>query len=379
MKIAYFADSLPPSIDGVARTFLQLVNTLRAQNLDYYFFSPFKPGESELWNEKVDQVTSIPLFLYTDYRISLPAQRKVFERLDSFKPDIVHVSSPTFLGQMGLNYARKRNIPAVSSYHTHFVSYFKYYGFALFEKFGWNFVKWFYNRFDRVYVPSPSTAKELEYRGFENLELWQRGIDTQRFNPQRRNVELRKQLNAVDIPILLFVGRLVQEKDLEDLVAIDRILKEKGNQFKIVIVGDGPMRSQLQTELPDAHFSGYLSGDPLAEMYATADIFVFPSTTETFGNVILEAYASGLPVVGVNEGGVVDLILDGHTGFIATAKNTIEIAGKVELLINHPQLRSKYARNAMQFVKNFNWPEINKKLILSYEQLLTGYMVHTQN
>jgi hypothetical protein len=98
MKIAYFADSLPPSIDGVARTFLQLVNTLRAQNLDYYFFSPFKPGESELWNEKVDQVTSIPLFLYTDYRISLPAQRKVFERLDSFKPDIVHVSSPTFLG-----------------------------------------------------------------------------------------------------------------------------------------------------------------------------------------------------------------------------------------------------------------------------------------
>lgn len=379
MRIAYFADSLPPSIDGVAQTFLQLVHTLRAQNLDYYFFSPFKPEENELWHEKVDQVNSIPLFLYTDYRISLPDQRKVFDRLYSFKPDIIHVSSPTFLGQMGQNYARKRKIPAVSSYHTHFVSYFKYYGFALFEKFGWNFVKWFYNQFDRIYVPSPSTAKELEYKGFENLELWQRGIDTKRFNPQRRNAELRRQLNAGDIPILLFVGRLVQEKDLEDLVAVDRILKKKGTPFKIVIVGDGPMRDQLQAELPDANFSGYLKGDALAEIYASADIFIFPSTTETFGNVILEAYASGLPVVGVNKGGVVDLILDGHTGFIAVAKDAEDIASKVELLINYPQLRLKYVQNALRFVNHFSWTEINKKLILSYEQLLTRNMHSKKN
>lgn len=370
MKIAFFADSLPPSTDGVSRTLVQLVNTLQQEQMDFYFFSPFKPDATYFWTEKVDQVSSIPLILYSDYRISLPDQRKIFERLDEFKPDIVHSTSPTFLGQVGLNYARKKGIPAVSSYHTHFVSYFKYYGFALFENLGWNFLKWFYNQFDRVYAPSQSTVKELERKGFEKIELWPRGIDADLFNTLKRGAALRNRINPEDMPIVLFVGRLVQEKDLEDLVAVDRILKAKQCQFKIVIVGNGPMFPELKAELPDAHLPGYLYGEDLAEMYASSDVFIFPSTTETFGNVILEAYASGLPVISVNKGGVVDLIKDGQTGFISPPKDAADMALKLEILLLNPALRKRYADNALQFARQFSWDEINRRLILSYKKLL---------
>jgi glycosyltransferase involved in cell wall biosynthesis len=370
IRIAYFADSLPPRTDGVSKTFVQLVNTLQSENLEYLFFSPFKPNDDYSWNKRVEQVFSVPLFFYTDYRLVLPVHKKIFERLDDYKPDLIHATSPTFLGRMGLSYAQKNGIPAVSSYHTHFIYYFKYYGFGFFEDLGWNILKWFYNRFDRVYVPSRSTAKELAEKGFKKIELWQRGIDFNIFSQDRRNHELRRKFMSKDAPILLYVGRLTPEKDLEDLVAVDRLLRENRQEFKMVIVGDGPMRTQLERDLPEAIFTGYLLGESLAEVYASSDIFVFPSSTETFGNVILEAYASGLPVIGVDKGGVVDLIQDGMTGFISPARDTLDIAAKINVLISNPALRQEYSKNALKFASQFSWNVINKQLISSYMQLV---------
>lgn len=379
MKVAYFADSLPPSTDGVARTFTQLVNTLHEERLEYHFFSPFKPNEQYFWTNNVDRVFSVPLFLYSDYRIGLPSSHRIYDLLNSYKPDIIHVTSPTPLGQLGLKYGQKHSIPVVSSYHTHFVSYFKYYGFQKFESLGWKILKRFYNQFDCVYVPSPSTAQELENRGFENIELWQRGIDLSSFSPEKVNSILRQQLSPNQDPILLFVGRLVQEKDLDDLVKVDRILKTQKSRYKLVIAGDGPMCPQLEKELPDAQFTGWLHGHQLSEIFASSDIFVFPSTTETFGNVILEAYASGLPVVCSNEGGVVDLIMDGYTGFIAEAKNPGDIADKVNILISNPGLRKRYSQNAQKYASTFSWSEINRKLIASYRQLIFEYANQNRN
>ena len=190
------------------------------------------------------------------------------------------------------------------------------------------------------------------------------------FSPAKRNVELRRKLTPKDDPILLYVGRLTPEKDLEDLITVDRILRIKKQKFKMVIVGDGPMRTQLQRELPDATFTGFLYGESLPEVYASSDIFVFPSTTETFGNVILEAYASGLPVVGVNEGGVVDLIQDGCTGFISPGRDTQDIATKVIVLLSDPDLRHECSRNALKFAGQFRWDTINKQLISSYKRII---------
>ncbi len=373
MKIAYFTESLPPKIDGVARTLTQLGNSLYSHKIDFQFYSPFKPGHEIPWADNVIEVNSLPFILYPECRVGFSTQRAAFELLDKFKPDLIHASTPTPMGLIAFNYAAKNKIPAVSSYHTNFATYFKYYGFQRIEHWGWNYLRWFYNKFQKIYVPSKNTAQELENKGFQNLELWERGIHLNRFSPEFRDLELRKQISPEDKPILLFVGRLVKEKDLDDLVAMNQILKSRNQNFKLVLVGDGPMKDELQEKLPDAHFTGYMEGQKLANLYAAADIFVFPSTTETFGNVILEAFASGLPVVTVNKGGVADLIRDGENGFIARANDPENLTEKVELLLNKPTLRHFQAISARNLVQYYSWEAINKRLIQSYEELLAKF------
>jgi len=373
MKIAFFTDSLPPSTDGVAHTFTRLAETLHKKGYDYKFFSPFLPTTDFPWQNKVTKVPSIPFFLYPQYRISLPTMKEIEQKLATFKPDIVHVSSPTLLGKIGLAYARNHYIPAVSSYHTHFISYFKYYNASVIENLGWSFLKWFYNQFERVYVPSHSAVKDLKINGFDKLELWQRGVNTMLFSPQKRDENWRNSISPKGEPILLFVGRLVTEKDLYDLVEMEHLLKKKKLDFQLVIVGDGPMRKELEKLIPQARFLGFLKGEQLAKVYASSDIFTFPSTTETFGNVVLEAAASGLPVVGVNRGGVPDIILDGRTGFIAEANNPVNFSYYVHVLLSNPNLRKKMACEALRFAQNFDWDHINTRLISSYQLIIKLY------
>lgn len=373
MKIAYFTESLPPKKDGVAKTLGKLADTLQSENIDFKFFCPFKPDLNTSWSDRVIQVNSIPFLLYREYRVGIPDRSNLLRILDDFKPDIVHSVSPTPLGLFGSNYAAEHNIPAVSSYHTHFVSYFKYYRLGALEKAGWNYLKWFYNKFKRTYVPSRSAVHELAEQGFENLELWQRGIDLYKFSPGFRNESLRKEIREGDEPVLLFVGRLVKEKDLEDLVKADHLLRKQNYRFKVVIVGDGPMKPRLEQDLPNAHFTGFLQGPELSTWFASSDLFVFPSTTETFGNVILEAYSSGLPVVGVDEGGVMDIIQDNHTGFIARANTPTDFAQKIKTLLDNYDLRMQFSQNALNYSKNFSWKKINLGLINGYDSIITNF------
>ncbi|MBN1352703.1 glycosyltransferase family 1 protein [candidate division KSB1 bacterium] len=373
MRIAYFTESLPPSTDGVARTLVNLADSLIANHIDFRFFSPFKPEHDLAWTDRVVKVSSIPFILYPQYRVSMPMLRKINRLLDEFKPDLVHSTAPTLIGTAGLNCALKHNIPAVSSYHTHFAAYFKYYGFRLFENAGWNYLKWFYNRFRRIYAPSRSSVSELELKGFENVELWERGIDIGKFSPKFRNPARLEKMNGENQPVLLFVGRLVKEKDLDDLISADLILRAKGLSFKLVIVGDGPMMPTLKEQLPEAEFTGFLYGKALSEKYASADIFVFPSTTETFGNVILEAFASGLPAVGVDRGGVADLIQNGQTGFLAKAKQPKDFASKIGILLKNKDIRQKMSATAQAFAKNYSWEAINNRLINSYHHTICTY------
>ncbi|MBN2012080.1 glycosyltransferase family 1 protein [candidate division KSB1 bacterium] len=377
MKVAFFTESLPPSTDGVANTLNRLANTLVAKDIEFYFFSTFKPDENTEWTDRVFKVASFPLyFIYPHYRVGVPALHNIDDMLDDFKPDIIHAVTPTPLGLRGLNYAREKKIPAVSSYHTHFVDYFKYYKLQSMEHIGWNYLKWFYNQFDRIYVPSPSTANELRARGFGKLELWARGIDTAMFSPNKRSDELRRSIGVTDEPILLFVGRLVKEKDLDDLIEANSILKAQGSRYKIVVVGDGHMREQLETEMPDAHFTGYLYGEELAKWYASSDIFAFPSTTETFGNVILEASASGLPIVGVDKGSVQDLIRHNSTGFVAKANDPIDFAASLLPLIEDSAKRKEMGGNAQELAKQYSWDAINSRLVHSYQRMIFNYSMN---
>lgn len=372
MRIAYFTDTLLPQMDGTVRTVSHLIQTLESEHVEYRLFSAFQPDEGIPWSQRVTKVISVPFFLYPDYRVALPQLSRIDRELDNFQPDLLHVTSPTIHGLYGLKYARKRNLPVVASYHTHFVHYFSYYGLSRFERWGWAYLRWFYNQFNRIYAPSRVVIEELNRQGIAECKLWQRGIELESFSPSFRNEDLRRSVGASDRPILLSVSRLVKEKGLIDLVEASRILKERSYVFQIVFVGGGPMRDELAERLPEAHFVGYQEGLRLSEWFASADIFVFPSATETFGNVILEAMASGTPVVGVRKGGVTDLISDGVDGFLAEPHNPRDFADKVAFLLDHPEQLRTYAANAKQKVGDYSWAASNKALLQSYRTLITA-------
>jgi len=371
MKIAYFSESLLPHVDGVSRTLAQLFGFLEREGVDFRVFSPFMPPPEISWANRVHRVPYIRVPVYKDYRMTVPIGHRISARLDDYGPDLIHVVSPTPVAVRAEKYGQRNGIPVVASFHTHFVSYFQYYGIGGLEGFGWWLMRKFYARCRVVYAPSRGIIRELAAHGITNTELWSRGIDLGRFSPRWRDPELRAKVGADDdTPVLLLVSRLVKEKDLADLVAAERILRERGTQHRLVFVGDGPMRPELEKALPDAFFAGHQTGEALARWYASGDVFVFPSTTETFGNVILEAHASGLPAVVVDRGGPPDLVDPGVTGLIARANDPADFAAKVESLLADPEARRRMGCRGREAAAQRDWSAINGRLLESYRQVV---------
>jgi len=374
MRVVYFTESLFPHVDGVSRTLAQLFGTLLARGIDFRVYSPFVPGPEVPWADHVRRVPFFSVPAREEYRISLPFGHDALKDAEAFRPDLVHVVSPTLMAVRAQRWAARRGIPVVSSYHTHFVSYGRFYRMGWLEGFGWWMNQRFYSRCERVYPPSRSIARELAEHGITHTEIWSRGIDLNRFSPRFRDPELRRQAGAEDdTPLLLFVSRLVKEKDLADLVAMHGILRERGSRHRLALVGDGPIRAELEAALPDAFFAGHQSGEALARWYASGDVFVFPSTTETFANVVLESQASGVPPVVVDRGGPPDLVEHGVTGFIARANDATDLADHVERLLHDPALRTRMGDAAHAAAQGRDWPSINGRLIESYQRVIDEY------
>lgn len=374
MKVAYFTESLFPHVDGVSRTLAQLFTTLRQRGVEFLVYSPFVPGPEHPWADRVRRVPFFHFPLHKDYRVSLPFGHDALKELEAFAPDLVHVVSPTLMAVRAQSWAHRHGIPVVSSYHTHFVSYGRFYRMGWLEGFGWWMNRRFYNRCDRVYPPSRSIVRELAEHGITNTEIWSRGIDLARFSPRFRDPELRRRAGADDdTPLLLFVSRLVKEKDLADLVEMERILQQRGSRHRLALVGDGPLRADLERDLPAAYFAGQQEGEALGRWYASGDIFVFPSTTETFANVVLESQASGVPPVVVDRGGPPDLVEHGVTGFIARPNDPADLADHVERLLGDPGLRARMGGAAHAAAQGRDWPTINGALIDSYERVVAEH------
>ncbi len=369
IKVAYFAGSMKPGHDGVTRVLYRMIKELNKRKVRNIFFSPIIPVETDRTTSMIE-VPSVTFPLYKDYKLPLPFQSHIEKSLNLFKPDIIHINSPCPLGYAGVKYGQKHNIPVVATYHTHFASYAKYYNIKALEYFGWSYLKNLYNKCDKVFVPSKPIMKELSMHGFRTIDYLPHGVDTEMFNPGFKKENWKKDLGIYNKTALLFAGRLVWEKDLATLAATYRILADKRDDLAFVLAGDGPVKEELKRQMPGALFLGQLSGEKLSTAYASSDIFVFPSTTETFGNVTVEAMASGTTAVCAREGGAYGIIDEGVNGLISSPRDPDDLAKNIELLADNSELRMRLSQNALNFARSQSWSRIFESLFASYLELI---------
>jgi phosphatidylinositol alpha 1,6-mannosyltransferase len=373
MRLVYFTESLLPLVDGVSHSLNHLFQSLEKEEIEFRVHAPFVPSANVSWSHRVRRIRSFRFPLYPDYKVSIPGGRRLVAELDAFGSDLIHVVSPTPMAVWAQNYAHSRGIPVIATFHTHFVAYFPYYRLGGLEGVGWRIIRWFYDRCDATYAPCSSIADELRAQGVPGVRLWSRGVDSLRFAPDRRDDALRASLGVSDdVPMLLLVSRLVKEKDLADLVVMDGELRRRGVPHRLVLVGDGPMRSELEAKLPHAHFAGHRHGADLARWYASGDVFVLPSTTETFANVVQEAMASGLPAVVADRGGPPGVIEPGRSGLVARARCGVSLADQVERLLRDRELRQAMGRAARQRARRRTWDAVNAGLISDYREISGG-------
>ncbi len=370
MRVAIFTDTYLPQINGVSKTLYKLKQYLDKEEIEYRFFVPGNDLKADLI-QNIITFQSFNFFLYPDCKIALPNNQMIKNVLSKFKPDLIHCTTPFSLGLTGMKYAKDNNIPLVSSYHTSFDKYLEHYKLQFLEKPLWHFFRWFHSYCEINFCPSEETRKELKKQGINNIEIWGRGIDTQKFSTNYYSAEYRKNLGVVDENILLYVGRIAAEKELDVLLAAVKILNRKKLNYKLLLVGDGPIRARLESlQLPNVIFTGYKSGEELQTIYASADLFLFPSSSETYGNVILEAMASGLPVIAPFAGGVKENLIHQYNGLAFQAGDAEDMAIAAERLLKDNQLKLHLRDNALQHSLSKSWDSVFKNLFAHYQLII---------
>ncbi len=323
-RFALVTETYPPQINGVANTLGQLCRGLLARQHQLQLIRPAmgdeQPGSSHQDNLLERRVRGLPIPGYSNLQWGLPAGRALARLWRKERPDAVYLATEGPLGWSALRTARRMGIPVISGFHTNFQQYSDHFHLGLLHEPAMRYLRWFHNQTLTTLVASTTQQRELSRLGLHNLGLLGRGVDCERFHPTHRDCELRAEWGAgKDDLVLLHVGRLSPEKNPDLLVAAWEQLKASSGspQLHLVIVGDGPAQDDLRKRLPDAIFTGPLTGAPLARAYASADIFVFPSLTETFGNVVTEAMASGLAVCAFDTAAAHQHIQDRYSGSLA--------------------------------------------------------------
>ena len=329
MRIAYITETHPPEINGVALTAARAVAHLRDAGHSVQLMRPRQPGEGALRNAQEWRSAGGPIPMYADLRYGLARPRQLRRAWSvragdgnaaatGFVPDLVHVATPGPLAWSALRAARAMGLPTSADFRTNFHAYSRHYGLGWLEPMVLGYLRRLHAMADCNFVPTRALARELTGRGFEHLAVVGRGVDAQRFAPNWRDAALRSAWGAHDdAPVLLYVGRLAAEKNVELALQAHRRLCERLPAARLVVVGDGPLRARLQAAHPDAHFAGTQRDEALARHYASADVFLFPSLTDTFGNVTLEALASGLAVVAFDTAAAAEHVRDGVSGWLA--------------------------------------------------------------
>ncbi len=345
MRIALVSDTYTPQVNGVTTVVARIVQVLRASGHDVVVVAPRYPANGTPAEASPTElrVPSAPFPPYPAIRLSLPQFGTVAQFLDAFRPDVVHVATEGPLGLTGRRYAIKRSVPLVTSYHTNFPQYARHYGAGIIEPLVWKWLRWFHRPAVLTQTPGEAVRDELARRGIGQPVVWGRGVDTNHFHPGRRSAGWRRWLaGADDTAIVLHVGRLAPEKNLDVLAESWAAAHERlGQRAAFVLAGEGPETRRLLTRLPWVRQLGFLDRGKLADVYASADICVLPSKTETCGLVALEAMASGLAVVAADAGGFRESIDHGRNGVLVAPDDATGFAAEILALVLSSRRRAE--------------------------------------
>jgi glycosyltransferase involved in cell wall biosynthesis len=362
LHIALISETFPPHVNGVANTLGRLCAGLSARGHQLQLVRPRHSSDAGRRSDAHLLLThGWPLPGYPQLQWGLSARHKLHKHWQVQRPDVLYIATEGPLGLSALWVARRLGIPVVSGFHSNLEQYHSHYGLGLFSRLLTNYLRWFHNRSQLTLVPTASQCLELTRRGFQRLQLLTRGVDGQLFHPRKRSSSLRSSWGLAEQDIaVLHVGRLATEKNLALLAPSFSALQSAYPQrrFKLIVVGDGPQRSTLEHALPEAIFTGVLRGETLAEHYACADVFLFPSLSETFANVVLEALASGLGVVAFDQAAAGQHIRHGHNGALAIPHDPAGFIDAAIWLLAEPETLRRVRLNARQHASRQGWEAI---------------------
>ena len=368
MRVAVVTESFLPNINGVTNSVLRVLEHLSSSGDQALVIAPASENmPTEYAGHPVKAVPVIPTqnFLPTGMPMGLP-QKRIQHLLDGFSPDVIHLASPFALGSYANKMAKKLDIPTVSIYQTDLGGFAKQYGFGIAQSSLQKILYKIHSQTDRTLAPSTSACLDLHLAGVPEVYLWRRGVNTELFNPSKRSATLRDAWKNGDQSKIIvgFVGRLAQEKRVSDLKAL-----QSNPNIQLVIVGDGPHRHKLEQQLPSALFLGFKSGEELAQIYASFDLFIHPGPNETFCQAVQEALASGIPSIVPRTGGPADLVAHGRTGYVIDIFDAAQLNQTVNL--HHERTDRKQMRIAARdSVSMRTWHRINNELKAHYQDVI---------
>ena len=362
LHVCVVTETYPPEINGVAMTLQRLVMGLTEAGHTVSLVRPRQAAHDRPGCRRSPQqmlVPGLPIPGYRGLHFGLPVGRRLQRQWESSRPDIIYVATEGPLGISAVRQANKLQIPVISGFHTNFHSYTRHYHLGFLKKIILSHLRKFHNRTNATLVPSEDLQLDLQQAGFDNVEILARGVDCRLFSPEKRDEAIRRDWGvATDVPVVLYVGRLATEKNMDLFIRTYRAMQQQRNDLRCVMVGDGPLYRRLQTDNPDIIFCGMHTGESLAAHYASADIFLFPSETETFGNVTMEAMASGLVVVAYDYAAAQRHINDRQNGLVVPLKQEDLFIQSATSLINGDIEMTQIRSNARNYALSIDWSQI---------------------
>ncbi len=359
-RVVLISEAFYPKVDGVSKTAYLTLRYLQQTGREVLVLAP-DTSPTHVGPSRVVALRSLGLPFAPETRVALPPSLSIGRYLEEFQPDLIHMFSPALMSVSGMHAGRRRSIPVVANYQTDLPAYTQHYGFEFLTGAMRYWLRYIHNGCHLTLVPSYFTMRQLRAQGYRRMRIWRRGVDSDRFNPIHRSATMRQRLlngRDPDSLLVIYVGRLATEKRVDLLVDVARL-----PGVALTIIGDGAQREELERTFAgtDAYFTGYMYGEDLSRAFASADVFTFTGPSETFGQVVQEALASGLPSVIINQGGITDLVTDGVTGY-QCPDNPKAFAEAIAYLRDNPELRKTMSENARREAEQNPWEAIMVQL-----------------